>query len=163
MSRIICSRWENGDQRVVVGWDSPLRSFFWLEYQPEDEDGGAIYEGNAMLPHDRIPTIDLFKISVPESVVDCMNEKLLCVLDRTRHMDANWTVDLSSDYNWRPMVVADSTGTWVGNGLVFATEEEAIQSANSLMSRWMLVTNTCAMPTNNPVNYKREKGMEVRV
>ena len=37
MSRIILSRWPDGEERVVVGYDRPLQTFFADEY-PEDED-----------------------------------------------------------------------------------------------------------------------------
>jgi DNA invertase Pin-like site-specific DNA recombinase len=39
--------------------------------------------------------------------------------------------------NWRLMVMV--SGEWAGNGLVFATREEAEDNARALMDRWMLV------------------------
>ena len=56
--------------------------------------------------------------------------------------------------SWQPDVQADSTGTWATNALRFATKEEAEASANELMGRWMLVTDTRAFPSPDPVNYR---------
>ena len=54
--------------------------------------------------------------------------------------------------NWRPMVHVD--GSWAGNGLVFATKEEAEANAKDLMWRWILVTGSKAQETEEPVNYR---------
>jgi hypothetical protein len=40
MSRIILSRHENGEEKLVVGWDRPLDSGFVDEY---DDEGECIY------------------------------------------------------------------------------------------------------------------------
>lgn len=40
---------------------------------------------------------------------------------------------------WRPEVIADSTGKWFGNGLSFATAQEAADWAHDLSLRWLLV------------------------
>jgi hypothetical protein len=37
MSRIILSRYDDGQERVVVGWDNPLQTFFWQEFAQEPE------------------------------------------------------------------------------------------------------------------------------
>ena len=54
--------------------------------------------------------------------------------------------------NWRPMVFVE--GSWAGNGLVFASKEEAEANARDLMGRWMLVDNYKAQETEAPVNYR---------
>ena len=41
--------------------------------------------------------------------------------------------------SWRVEVIADNSGQWVGNGLVFATAEEAGDYGLDLASRWTLV------------------------
>lgn len=46
MSRIILSKWENGQDRVVVGWDHPAYGAFWQEFNQEivdPETGQTIY------------------------------------------------------------------------------------------------------------------------
>ena len=41
--------------------------------------------------------------------------------------------------SWRVEVIADSSGAWCGNGLVFDTHDEAEVYALDLASRWTLV------------------------
>lgn len=54
---------------------------------------------------------------------------------------------------YRPMVNVNGN-EWCGNGLVFASEAEALASAKNLMARWMLVTDVRVDVSNEPVNYK---------
>ena len=56
--------------------------------------------------------------------------------------------------SWAPQIVADSSGTFVGNSLRFATKEEAEASAADLQSRWILVNRARAMPSDDPINYR---------
>lgn len=65
--------------------------------------------------------------------------------------------------NWRPMVQVSGRSEWAGNGLVFATKQEAEDNAKDLMQRWTLVTDTRADETDNPVNYKLTDGRLVAV
>jgi hypothetical protein len=44
------------------------------------------------------------------------------------------------------------SGNWERNSLVFATKEEAVQSARDLMRRWRRVTDRRAVESNEPVN-----------
>lgn len=41
MSRIILSRFSNGEEHLVVGYDRPMGSYFAHEY---DEEGDCVYE-----------------------------------------------------------------------------------------------------------------------
>ena len=52
--------------------------------------------------------------------------------------------------SYRPMV--EVSRSWAGNGVRFATEEEALSSARDLMSRWTLVTNYGCEYSDDPVN-----------
>jgi hypothetical protein len=54
--------------------------------------------------------------------------------------------------NWKAEVIADSSGTWAGNGLVFATREEAELYVADLARRWTLVRETRVVETDAPVN-----------
>lgn len=54
--------------------------------------------------------------------------------------------------NYKPFVFVQ--GEWATNSLVFATEEEALASSRELMGRWMLVTDSSARPSDEPVNYE---------
>lgn len=56
--------------------------------------------------------------------------------------------------SWKPEVIADSSGKWVGNALRFATEQEALDNVNALASRWMLVREVRVVECDDPVNYQ---------
>ena len=57
--------------------------------------------------------------------------------------------------SWKPEVqVVGEAGKWHANGLRFATEKEAFDSAYSLSMRWMAVTDFRAAPSDDPVNYR---------
>jgi hypothetical protein len=56
--------------------------------------------------------------------------------------------------SWRPEVQTDSTGKWYGNGLRFATREEAEANALDLSLRWFAVREWRAVEDDNPVNYR---------
>lgn len=64
--------------------------------------------------------------------------------------------------SWKPEVEV-SGNEWCKNGLVFETKEEAEANAKALMARWMLVTNTRACESTEPVNYKWENNELVPV
>lgn len=55
--------------------------------------------------------------------------------------------------SWKPEVIADNTGNWVGNGLRFATQAEAQQNASDLAMRWTSVRDFRATESTDPVNY----------
>lgn len=55
--------------------------------------------------------------------------------------------------SFKPEVQTDSSGKWYGNALAFATRKEAEDNAVDLMMRWMLVRDTRAVESAEPVNY----------
>jgi hypothetical protein len=55
--------------------------------------------------------------------------------------------------SWKPEVIADSSGTWTGNALRFATREEAEANVRDLMMRWLLVREVRVVESTDPVNY----------
>lgn len=63
--------------------------------------------------------------------------------------------------SYRPMVYVH--GEWAGNGLRFATKEEAETSAYLLANRWTLVDDWRADESDDPVNYVWEGGRPVPV
>ena len=65
--------------------------------------------------------------------------------------------------SFRPEVVADRSGKFCGNGLRFATEAEALESARNLAARWTLVTDYRATESPDPVNYRLVDGELVRI
>jgi hypothetical protein len=64
---------------------------------------------------------------------------------------------------WKPEVIADSSGKWVGNALRFATRQEAIDNAYDLAMRWTLVRDYRATECDDPVNYRWAGGKLERV
>lgn len=65
--------------------------------------------------------------------------------------------------SYAPEVIADSTGKWCGNGLRFATYEEAESNVNDLMMRWFAVQAVRVVESSDPVNYRYENHSLVRV
>ena len=61
--------------------------------------------------------------------------------------------------SWKPEVVADFTGKWVGNALRFATKEEAEANVANLAWRWTLVRDTRVVECDDPVNYRWVNGV----
>jgi hypothetical protein len=60
--------------------------------------------------------------------------------------------------SYRPMVYVQ--GEWAGNGLRFATEQEARLSAHDLWCRWTLCTDWRADESEDEVNYAWEDGLK---
>ena len=58
--------------------------------------------------------------------------------------------------SYKAEVIADSSGTWCGNGLRFATEAEAQAYVKDLEWRWTSVRETRVVPCDDPVTEKRE-------
>lgn len=63
--------------------------------------------------------------------------------------------------SYRPMVYVHRE--WAGNGLRFATQEEAEQSASDLAARWFLVEDFRVEESEDPVNYAIVDGRLVPV
>jgi hypothetical protein len=66
-------------------------------------------------------------------------------------------------HSYAAEVIADSSGKWVGNGLRFATALEAAGYALNLADRWMMVTDTRVVESEDPVNYRYEDGKLARI
>ncbi len=57
---------------------------------------------------------------------------------------------------FRVQVIADNSGKWAGNGMRYATKEEARDAARDLASRWMLVRKWRVMETGEFPGLERE-------
>jgi hypothetical protein len=55
--------------------------------------------------------------------------------------------------SFKTQVVADYTGEWVGNGLRFATKEEAEGYGANLAGRWVLVRDIRTIEVDEPVSH----------
>lgn len=60
--------------------------------------------------------------------------------------------------SFRPMVYVQ--GEWAGNGLRFATSDEAEASARNLMARWFLVDDIRVDESDDEVNYVWDNGLK---
>lgn len=60
--------------------------------------------------------------------------------------------------SFAPEVSTDSTGTFAGNALRFATREEAAEWVADLSMRWILVRDTRVVESTDPVNYRMVDG-----
>lgn len=60
--------------------------------------------------------------------------------------------------SWKPEVIADSSGKWVGNALRFETRAEAEANVAHLWSRWTSVRDARVVETEDPVNYRWVNG-----
>lgn len=67
-------------------------------------------------------------------------------------------MDSLQPVSWKPEFCVD--GKWCGNAQRFATEQEAKDSAYDRFCRWFGPTGWRATPTQDPVNYKRENGVD---
>jgi hypothetical protein len=56
--------------------------------------------------------------------------------------------------SFAPQVIADDSGKFAGNGLRFATYQEALDNVKDLASRWYLVREIRVVESDDPVNYK---------
>lgn len=60
--------------------------------------------------------------------------------------------------SWKPEVIADGSGKWVGNMLRFATEQEAKDYVRDLSWRWTLVRDTRVIEVDEPVTHRWANG-----
>lgn len=56
--------------------------------------------------------------------------------------------------SWKPEVMVSGEKEWAGNSLRFATKEEAEGNVRNLMWRWLSVTDTRVVESEDPVNYR---------
>jgi len=60
--------------------------------------------------------------------------------------------------SWKSEVIADSSGQWVGNGLRFATQEEAKAYGQDLSWRWTAVRSVRETESPEPVQNEFKDG-----
>lgn len=60
--------------------------------------------------------------------------------------------------SWKPEVIADSSSKWCGNGLRFATKQEAEDNVRALAGRWIAVRQTRVVESDEPPNYRFSNG-----
>jgi hypothetical protein len=114
MSRIILSKYANGEEHVVVGYDRPLDTYYWQEFnqEPEDWESPEAEEWEEMIgfagyaPRELVNVNDLFAHAAAnnKTVYDAMmaadETTLVRVLEQHKALDypeSNVTIDLSHD------------------------------------------------------------------
>ena len=55
--------------------------------------------------------------------------------------------------SWKSEVQSGNDPVWYGNGLRFATQQEAFDNAVNLSMRWTAVNDYRASESDDPVNY----------
>jgi len=55
--------------------------------------------------------------------------------------------------SWKPEVVADNSGKWIGNGLTFHTRVEADAYVRDLTVRWTSVREYRVVESDDPVSH----------
>jgi hypothetical protein len=65
--------------------------------------------------------------------------------------------------SYKPEVIADASGKWAGNALRFATEREAEIYVADLARRWVLVTDTRVVESDDPVTSEIVDGVMRKV
>lgn len=92
MSRIILSRYDNGEECVVVGWDHPGGGCWWQEFNRErDDDGKPYWEDDESWVEVKgfggympgIPT-GLFREQVPEHIKPLITAEVMRLI--RKHM-----------------------------------------------------------------------------
>ena len=65
--------------------------------------------------------------------------------------------------SYKAEVIADSTGTWNSNALRFPTERQALDYAENLSWRWMLVREWRATPSDDPPTHTFDAGRVIEI
>lgn len=84
MSRIILTRYDDGQERVVCGWDHPCGGAFWQEFAHEPADGDDDYDDYEEILRDGgffqgIP-LDGFRNAVPEDLRPLITDQVMKLL-----------------------------------------------------------------------------------
>lgn len=85
MSRIILTKYPNGQQKFVVGWDHPAMGAFWQEFNEEPEDDNYPDDWEEVLRNGGMwPGIPLarFKDDVPEDLRPLITDEVMDQLYR---------------------------------------------------------------------------------
>lgn len=57
--------------------------------------------------------------------------------------------------SWKPEVIADDSGKWVGNAIRFETQSEAYDYVLGLQTRWSLVRKVRVVESDDPVTHTK--------
>lgn len=84
MSRIILSKYDSGQERVVVGWDHPCGGAFWQEFNRQPADGDYPDDWEEMLRDGgffRGISLADFREDVPEDLRPLVTDRVMGLLE----------------------------------------------------------------------------------
>jgi hypothetical protein len=178
MSRIILEKYHGtNEDHLVIGWDRPLSTYYWQEFNKEPDpttqtgrvnwdahpDWEEMLGFSGYMPNE-YTTLEAFTQNLPNKFKPYLDEQVLRLLAE-HAMDPNTgrvVVDLS-ERSWKVELIADDTGKWATNSIRFATSSEAEEYALDLTFRWTSVREYRVSTSGEPVNYKWESGRSVKV
>jgi hypothetical protein len=103
MSRIVLSKYDTGQERVVIGWDHPAGGAFWQEFNQEPADGNYPDDWEEMIRYGGyMPGISLddFPDAVPEDIRPMITQEVMNLL-------AAHSRDPDSGYRTAPVDLSD--------------------------------------------------------
>jgi hypothetical protein len=184
MSRIILSMHRHpkvpgGGHHIVIGWDRPVASYFWQEFNddPRDQNGEVNWElaSDEWTEVRRFGGYSLNELPTMQSLIEAMPVEFRCLMTEAVRTELDKTVydpntgsiikDLSPQ-SWKVEVqTLDGSGDeWSTNGMRYLNYNDAKKAAHSLRHRWMMVKDDRVMPSDDAPNYTvNSKGEEVRI
>jgi len=175
MSRIILAFYPDTDeQHLVVGWDRPLSTYYWQEFNKEPEgEGDSKWDGNEdweeMLQYagyspNELPTLLSFSDSLPSKFKPYVDKEVLNLLrEHAVNPNTGSIIKDLSKRSWKCEVKTSGDSDWSTNGVRFATEHEAREYADDLVNRWLAVREWRVVRDGMSVNYKWQDGKAVAV
>lgn len=158
MSRVIISchgEAEEGSPKFVIGWDTPMSTYFWQVMGEGDDEGIALASmGNN---YNELATWQQFMNSLPDEHVNSFSEddmRKILEIHQNNPDASNCIVDTTNWPGWKAEVIADYSGLWAGNAIVVGTKAEAERYAKDLANRWFLVREWRVVRTSEQPNYK---------
>jgi hypothetical protein len=111
-----------------------------------------------------LPTLTMFRDSLPPDIRGLVNEQVIAVLnEHTMDPDPGRIIVNMVPRSYKVEVQTFGETKWSSNGIRFATNDEANRAGVDLSMRWTMVEHWRVAPSDDPVNYKWEDGKAVSV
>lgn len=183
MSRVILKKYDNGEDHIVVGWDRPLATFYWQEFNkepaPDPESGEVNWDAHdgweemlgfsGYMPSEH-PTVSSMVASMPPKYHVLITSEVSELIESHVHkpdesgriiVDMTESEPVMKSYAVEVQTIGSTKFT--GNGIRLATEEEAEAYARDLAGRWTMVQEHRVVRSQDEVNYKWQDGRAVSV
>ena len=111
---------------------------------------------NGSLPYGEESDPEAFEMAFQAAMIDVDHDRRLWLHPDAKPYDEGHYEMTGSERvrSWKPEVRTGSDPKWYGNALRFATEREALDNVANLAGRWLLVTDTRATPSPDPVTHR---------